>query len=139
MLLIALALGVTGATHAAAVPADASSQRPAHAALSPSFEGTPVFAHSLSPSTLDAQLASTTTSQPPGKRGIRLAALDHRSSSMPRSGPSRATFEVQQQPRARPEERDSLQVWLMAIIAVALVGYQLHRKHRLLRPQRFTL
>lgn len=139
MLLVALTLGVIGATHASAVPADASPPRPAHAALPPAFEDNPVLAHSLSSSPLDVQLESTTASQPPGKRGIRLAALDHRSYSMPRSSPSRATFEVQQRPRARPEERESLQVWLMAIIAVTLVGYQLHRKHRLLRPQRFTL
>jgi hypothetical protein len=28
--------------------------------------------------------------------------------------------------------------WLMAIIALILIGYQLRRKHRFLRPHRFT-
>lgn len=28
--------------------------------------------------------------------------------------------------------------WLMAVVAVILVGYQLRRKHRFLRPHRFT-
>jgi hypothetical protein len=28
--------------------------------------------------------------------------------------------------------------WLMAVVAVVLVGYQLRRKHRFLRPHRFT-
>jgi hypothetical protein len=28
--------------------------------------------------------------------------------------------------------------WLMALVAVLLIGHQLRRKHRFLRPQRFT-
>lgn len=35
--------------------------------------------------------------------------------------------------------RDSLRnIWSMALVSLALVGYQLRRKHRLLRPQRIT-
>jgi hypothetical protein len=28
--------------------------------------------------------------------------------------------------------------WLMALVAVLLIGHQLRRKHRFLRPQRFN-
>jgi hypothetical protein len=36
-------------------------------------------------------------------------------------------------------EQDALpNGWLMALVTIALIGYQLRRKHRLLRPQRFT-
>lgn len=39
---------------------------------------------------------------------------------------------------ALPAERKSLPSgWLMTLVALGLVGYQLRRKHRLLRPHRF--
>jgi hypothetical protein len=33
---------------------------------------------------------------------------------------------------------DPMRGWLMALVAVLLVGHQLRRKHRFLRPQRFS-
>lgn len=40
---------------------------------------------------------------------------------------------------ALPVEQESLPSgWLMALLALGLVGHQLRRKHRLLRPHRFT-
>ena len=33
---------------------------------------------------------------------------------------------------------DDSQGWLMALVAVLLIGHQLRRKHRFLRPQRFS-
>ena len=33
---------------------------------------------------------------------------------------------------------DSMRGWLMALVAVLLIGHQLRRKHRFLRPQRFS-
>lgn len=40
---------------------------------------------------------------------------------------------------ALPAEQEPLPSgWLMALVTIGLVGYQLRRKHRLLRPHRFT-
>jgi hypothetical protein len=33
---------------------------------------------------------------------------------------------------------DSMRGWLMLLVAVLLIGHQLRRKHRFLRPQRFS-
>lgn len=33
---------------------------------------------------------------------------------------------------------DSMRGWLMALVAILLIGHQLRRKHRFLRPQRFS-
>lgn len=37
-----------------------------------------------------------------------------------------------------PGGTDGSRGWLMALVAVLLIGHQLRRKHRFLRPQRFS-
>jgi MYXO-CTERM domain-containing protein len=37
-----------------------------------------------------------------------------------------------------PAGPDDSRGWLMALVAVLLIGHQLRRKHRFLRPQRFS-
>ena len=37
-----------------------------------------------------------------------------------------------------PAGTDDSRGWLMALVAVLLIGHQLRRKHRFLRPQRFS-
>jgi len=39
---------------------------------------------------------------------------------------------------SQPRSRDASDYWLMGLVAVMLVAYQLRRKHRFLRPQPFN-
>lgn len=53
--------------------------------------------------------------------------------------PQRGAKQAARSSTSAARDRDSLRsVWSMALVTIALVGYQLRRKHRLLRPQRIT-